>query len=80
MYARIMFTCMHINVLCLFVLIWTIYAQDDKEMMASLKNLRNNDNQGLSKAAQGAYFVIDEGKDRQKGTNYKILALLCILH
>ena len=43
-------------------------------MMASLKNLRNSDNQGLSKAAQGAYFVIDEGKDRQKGTNYKILA------
>lgn len=43
-------------------------------MMASLKNLRNSDNQGLSEAAQGAYFVIDEGKDRQKGTNYKILA------
>lgn len=41
-------------------------------MMASLKNLRNSDNQGLSKAAQGACFVIDDAKDREKGTNINL--------
>lgn len=37
----------------------------DKEVWKTLKELRNSDNKELSKAAQGAYFVINEGKDQE---------------
>lgn len=38
----------------------------DKEVWKKLKELRNSDNKELSKAAQGAYFVINEGKDQEQ--------------
>ncbi|XP_052699969.1 uncharacterized protein LOC128177327 isoform X2 [Crassostrea angulata] len=39
--------------------------KEDKEVWKTLKELRNSDNKELSKAAQGAYFVINEGKDKE---------------
>lgn len=39
--------------------------KEDKEVWKTLKELRNSDNKELSKAAQGAYFVINEGKDQE---------------
>lgn len=40
--------------------------KEDKEVWKTLKELRNSDDKELSKAAQGAYFVINEGKDQEK--------------
>lgn len=40
--------------------------KEDKEVWKKLKELRNSDNKELSKAAQGAYFVINEGKDQEQ--------------
>ncbi|XP_061174816.1 uncharacterized protein LOC133183961 [Saccostrea echinata] len=46
--------------------------KNDKEVWKTLQNLYNSDNEELSKAAQGACFVINEGQDKAKKKKEKV--------